>query len=224
MIDLAQLDSLGGIRTFNQNGPARGGSDTLGQADFLRLMIAQLQNQDPFKPMENGEFLGQMAQFSTVSGITELQQSVIQNSEILLGNQTLMAASLVGRSALIEADGFDHDGAGGRSGAVSLPDGVNQAIVRIRNPNGEVVREMVATRGDDGRARFDWDGLDADGQAVGPGLYTVQAQFSSGAQTEDARVLLWGRVESITFADEGAITLKLRGLGSAVLNQAREIS
>ncbi|HEU4618215.1 MAG TPA: flagellar hook capping FlgD N-terminal domain-containing protein, partial [Gammaproteobacteria bacterium] len=50
--------------------------DKLGQADFLRLMITQLRNQDPFKPMESGEFLGQIAQFGTVSGIDEVRTAV----------------------------------------------------------------------------------------------------------------------------------------------------
>ena len=49
---------------------------SLGQEDFLRLMTTQLQNQDPFAPMENGEFIAQMAQFSTVTGITEMGQSL----------------------------------------------------------------------------------------------------------------------------------------------------
>ena len=51
---------------------------TLGQEDFLKLMTTQLQYQDPFKPMDNGEFLGQMAQFSTVSSIQSLQSSFAQ--------------------------------------------------------------------------------------------------------------------------------------------------
>ena len=49
--------------------------DTLGQSDFLKLMTTQLQNQDPFSPMENGDFIAQMAQFSTVTGIAEMGES-----------------------------------------------------------------------------------------------------------------------------------------------------
>ena len=54
--------------------------DTLGQSDFLKLMTTQLQNQDPFSPMENGDFIAQMAQFSTVTGIAEMGESLISLS------------------------------------------------------------------------------------------------------------------------------------------------
>ena len=60
---------------LTQPQPDSKANDRLGQADFLQLMTTQLQNQDPFAPLENGEFIGQMAQFGTVSGIEELQQS-----------------------------------------------------------------------------------------------------------------------------------------------------
>ncbi|MGY8841488.1 MAG: flagellar hook assembly protein FlgD, partial [Pseudomonadales bacterium] len=51
-------------------------TSVLGQEDFLKLLTTQLQHQDPMEPMENGEFMGQMAQFSTVSGITEMGESI----------------------------------------------------------------------------------------------------------------------------------------------------
>ena len=73
----------------------------MGQADFLRLMTTQLQYQDPFKPMESGEFLGQIAQFSTVSGIQGMQESLDGLAAALSSNQTLQAASLVGRGVMV---------------------------------------------------------------------------------------------------------------------------
>ena len=54
----------------------QGNKNTLGQEDFLKLMTAQLQNQDPFAPMDNGDFIAQMAQFSTVTGITEINNNL----------------------------------------------------------------------------------------------------------------------------------------------------
>ena len=56
--------------------PSREGNGALGQSDFLKLMTTQLQNQDPFEPMDNGDFIAQMAQFSTVTGITEVNESL----------------------------------------------------------------------------------------------------------------------------------------------------
>ena len=72
------------------------------QEAFLTLMIAQLKNQDPMAPMENGEFLGQMAQFSTVSGIQGLQDSMGDMVSSFQASQTLQASSLLDRDVLIE--------------------------------------------------------------------------------------------------------------------------
>ena len=69
----SQLDSiLQKLGVQKEDDSSRGNKDTLGQSDFLKLMTTQLQNQDPFAPMENAEFIAQMAQFSTVTGITDM--------------------------------------------------------------------------------------------------------------------------------------------------------
>ena len=73
----------------------------LGQEAFLNLMITQLKNQDPFKPLDSGEFLGQLAQFGTVSGLQDLQTKFDSLSSALVSNQALQAASLVGHTALV---------------------------------------------------------------------------------------------------------------------------
>ena len=75
----------------------------LGQGDFLTLMTTQLKNQDPFKPLDSGAFLGQLAQFGTVSGLAGLQTSFDSLKTSLISNQALQAASLVGRAALVDS-------------------------------------------------------------------------------------------------------------------------
>ena len=76
-------------------------SDELGQDEFLTLMLTQLKHQDPFQPMENGEFIGQLAQFSTVSGIEQMQVALEDLSGSFVSNQTLEATRLVGKEVLI---------------------------------------------------------------------------------------------------------------------------
>jgi len=76
-------------------------SNEIGQNEFLELMLAQLKNQDPFQPLENGEFVAQMAQFSTVSGIEEMNASLKGMSDSLQGNRLLEASNLIGRTALV---------------------------------------------------------------------------------------------------------------------------
>src|SRR6476659_9415016 len=93
----------------------------LGQTDFLRLMTEQLKNQDPLKPLDNSQFLGQLAQFSTVQGIDKMQNAMDAVASVMESDQALRAASLVGHDALVEASTLDVDAGKGVDGEVDAP-------------------------------------------------------------------------------------------------------
>src|SRR5262245_23594956 len=114
----------------------------LGQEEFLNLMITQLKNQDPFKPLESGEFLGQLAQFGTVSGLAGLQTSFDSLASSLVSNQALQAASLVGRSALVESDVAALAENGSVEGAVDVPSATGGVGVEVRDATGQVVKHL----------------------------------------------------------------------------------
>ena len=92
------LNSINGLSLDSNASTQPKPGDELGQADFLQLMTAQLEAQDPLKPQESGEFLTQLAQFGTVNGIQELQKSFTGLSNSLLSLQALQASTLVGRT------------------------------------------------------------------------------------------------------------------------------
>ena len=95
----SQLDSiLKKLGVQKEDNGSRGNKDTLGQSDFLKLMTTQLQNQDPFAPMENAEFIAQMAQFSTVTGITEMGAELKGIADQLGEFRIATAANLLGNS------------------------------------------------------------------------------------------------------------------------------
>lgn len=78
-------------------------NQVLGQKDFFEIMIAQLTNQDPTKPLDGSEYLGQLAQFSSVTGITELNNSFRDMTRSLQSLQALQASSLVGRGVVLQS-------------------------------------------------------------------------------------------------------------------------
>ena len=90
------LDKIGVKNTEAKKSASK---DNLGQEDFLKLMTTQLQNQDPFAPMENAEFIGQMAQFSTVTGITEINNNLTNLGSKLEPNRVATAANTVAQRA-----------------------------------------------------------------------------------------------------------------------------
>ena len=91
----------------------------LGQGDFLELMIAQIEHQDPFEPMENGEFIAQMAQFATVDGIQNMESSISSLNGTMSSNQAMTATTLVGRSVMAPGDEFALGADGGIGGSVT---------------------------------------------------------------------------------------------------------
>jgi flagellar basal-body rod modification protein FlgD len=194
---------------------------SLGQEDFLRLMTAQLQNQDPFKPMENGEFLGQIAQFSTVSGIQELQTSFATLAASLSANQTLQAATLVGRSVLVpSSSGWLAEGGALRGAAFAPSSG--QVLVDIVDGSGQTVRSLDLGTQPGGIATFSWDGLTDAGEMAAEGAYTLRARLVQGASQTALETLAAGRVQSVGLSRDG-LMLDLLGLGPASLGDVLQI-
>lgn len=213
------LDRLGLSRPQKDEGPA----DRLGQSDFLKLMTTQLQNQDPFEPMENGEFLGQMAQFSTVTGIEELSKSFEQLARSMGQNQTLQAASLVGQDVLVPTDFGELGDSGVLRGAVDLAQSTDELVIEVYSPTGERIRSMNLGSATSGLQEFAWDGRRDDGSVAAPGVYEFRATARSGSQSESQDVFLDARVDSVSVGDDSRLALNVRGLGEIDFSDVRRI-
>jgi flagellar basal-body rod modification protein FlgD len=196
--------------------------EQLGQEDFLSLMITQLKNQDPFKPMESGEFLGQLAQFGTVSGLGELKSAFDSLAGSLVSNQSLQAAGLVGRSALVESSSVAIASGQPVAAAVDMPTASGSVKVEIRDATGELVRTIDLGTRPPGLATFTWDGLADDGSAAPGGRYTFAAGFQSEGKIEAAETLVSAPVESVLFGSKG-FSVRLAGIGDVPFASVREI-
>jgi flagellar basal-body rod modification protein FlgD len=194
----------------------------LGQEDFLKLMVTQLRNQDPFKPMENGEFLGQIAQFSTVSGIQGLQDMFGALSASLQSDQALQAAGLVGRTALVNAGQARLAAGGSVDGAVELPAGAADVTVEIRDAGGTVVRTLPLGTQGAGFAAFALDGRDASGAPLPEGSYRISARGRVGGRTESLNTLVAARIESVSLGGAGGLALNLANLGPVAFASVRQ--
>lgn len=227
MNDSSSLQNIlagAGVRTSEQARQQAGNvKNELGQEDFLDLMVAQLRNQDPMKPMEDGKFLTQMAQFSTSTGIQELKDSFRSFSESMHSGQTLQAANLVGRSVLAPT-GFGQLKEGGSlSGSVELPESSGDVEVRILNQSGELVRSMGLGQQAAGSVPFKWDGLDDQGQAVPAGNYLIEASADTGNGAEAAETLIATEVENVTLNRSGGLLLGLNDGRTLELSEVRQI-
>jgi flagellar basal-body rod modification protein FlgD len=218
------VDAVNGsdLRSLGLGVPQTTRGEDLGQADFLHLMVTQLKNQDPFKPLESGEFLGQLAQFGTVSGLADLQTSFNSLAGSLVSNQALQAAGLVGRAALVETSALAITAGQPVAGAVDMSAASNGVSVSIHDATGHVVRRLDLGAQPPGLAPFTWDGFTDSGVPAEAGRYTFSAEFRAGTQTEAAPTLLAAPVDSVLFDADG-FSVELHGIGEVPFTAVREI-
>ena len=205
--------------------PARPtGVGTLTQADFLRLLTTQLTHQDPTEPLDNEQFVAQMAQFSTVSGIEKLNEGLGTLGDKLDGNRIAAATSLIGKSVLVPGDVAARDADGGVSGAVDLAAPAENLVVTIADAAGQPIRELALGPQSAGRVGFAWDGRDASGQPVAGELFRVTAQALRGGESAAAATSVFGRVRSVGIAGDGAApSLDVTGVGAVAVGDVRQI-
>ncbi len=207
----------------NQDGKTKA-NDELGQAEFLELMTTQLKFQDPLKPMENGDFLAQMAQFGTVSGINELNSTFNSMSASFQSNQALQASTLVGRKVLVPAEaGYLKDGAE-LKGSVDLNQPASKLVVTVKNSAGQLVNRQDLGLQQSGLIDFAWNGLDSNGTRLSAGEYQIEAEVHRGTDVSAGATLSVVDVESVTLGKAGQnLTLSVTGLGDLDMSQVRKI-
>lgn len=196
--------------------------DQLGQEQFMQLMIAQLRNQDPTKPMDPADFLGQLAQFGTVSGIQSMQSSLTSLSDALRSSQVLGGTNLVGHAVLADASEAVLGTTGVVAGTTTIPAGASEAGIVITDASGQLVRRMPLST-QEGEAEFVWDGNTDLGERAPAGNYTVSAIVRNGTTSEQLDTRLLGRVGSVTI-DPGNYSMTLNtDLGPISLSRVRRV-
>jgi flagellar basal-body rod modification protein FlgD len=221
---MADVSGVGGDARLFAPPPSADKRDQLGQEDFLTLMISQFRNQDPFEPMDNGDFLGQLAQFGTVNGIEQLNSAFSGLSSSIQSEQVLQAANLVGRSVLAQSEtGYLADG-GTVSGSVVLPTSASSVQVEITDASGQLVRRIDIGAKDAGLAEFTWDGRDDSQELLPAGHYKITANATHGTTVESAETYVLANIESVNLGQHGrGMTLNMTGGDEMSVGQIRRI-
>ncbi|MES2663992.1 MAG: flagellar hook assembly protein FlgD [Pseudomonadota bacterium] len=190
---------------------------------FLELMVAQLKNQNPLKPQEGGEFLAQLAQFSTVEGVQKLNDSMSEFAQSFRSSQALAATALVGRKVEVPSNTTWQDGVTGVSGSVELPASTSQLTVNIETMSGQLVDTISLGSQTAGNIPFKWDGVTPSGATMSPGTVKVRAVAQTPEGMEEQAVFVRSHVDSVTFADTGEVKVNLKGGGNIELSKVRTI-
>jgi flagellar basal-body rod modification protein FlgD len=191
------------------------------QDRFLKLLVTQMQNQDPLNPMDNAEMTSQLAQLSTVEGIEQLNASMSGLVESLNANRALEAAALVGRGVMVEGDTLTLAD-GSAQGAIDFPQAVDTVRVTISDASGGVVYEVDLGAAPEGLTYFSWDGLDSNGTQLSDGAYSYSVSATSAGQAIESTTMSLAQVASVSL-DSDATRLITAQLGTIELSDVRQI-
>lgn len=201
-----------------------GGDKELGRADFLNLMLTQIQNQNPLSPMDGDEFVAQLAQFSTVQGIETLNKNFSSVATALRSSQFVQASGLVGQKVLVPADKGYLDAATGLTGRVELSQPAKDLKIMFRDQSGQLVRTLSLGAQDQGSVGFTWEGLDDSNSGVASGIYSIVAEDAGNDETIRFKTYAELPVEGvIPSKDGGTMLLSLKGIGEVPFDQVLEI-
>lgn len=179
------------------------------QDRFLKLLVAQLNNQDPMNPMDNAQMTSQMAQINTVSGIQQLNETIKSMATQFTSMQVMQGASMIGRNVMTDGNTLSGN-AGIAQGAVDLAGAADRVTVQVMSPGGQVIDTLNLGSLPAGRSDFSWDAS----KYTGGGTPTFKVTATQGASAVGATPLSMGTVQSVS-SDAGGMTLTLKN-GSTV--------
>ena len=186
---------------------------SLGQEDFLRLMTTQLQNQDPFAPMENGEFIAQMAQFSTVTGITEMGQSLNGISDKLNEFRIATASDLLGNSVLVPGNIARPNKNNEIHGIIDLPSASSETSVSFFDETGEHLHSIDLGAQPGGLVGFEWLDIPEDIKAKNIPL-RVEAFINTGQGSQGLTPSVFSEVMAATVGKNNqGVTIDVKDYG-----------
>ncbi|MFN3726495.1 MAG: flagellar hook assembly protein FlgD [Allosphingosinicella sp.] len=212
---MSATDIIAGLNGRNTATPtvasATGGLD---QSAFLRLMTTQLTTQDPFNPVDNTQMVAQMAQFSQVAGIAEMNQNLrALVASMGGGSRFTEASSWIGRAMLVQSDIATPLGDGTYAGELTFDAAAEQVNVAFVDAAGNTVHSMDLGAREAGAAAFHWDGKNAAGELVATGPLQVVVTARAAGSPVQPHIATWTGIAGIQSPANGGESRLVTGLG-----------
>jgi flagellar basal-body rod modification protein FlgD len=191
------INKLNGTSSSSGTTPNAVKQNQVDQTTFLKLLTTQMQQQDPFNPVDQTQMVAQMAQFSATAGIAEMNQSMKQMASDMAASRLGDASGWIGRAALVKSDVATPFSDGSYAGTITFPQDVTNAAVSLVDANGQTVYSNTLGAQGAGELAFHWDGKDANGNVVanGPLQVRVSAVDAKGTVTPDTAT--WTLVNAV---------------------------
>ncbi len=210
----AQSQPISGIAA------ATGGS-ALGKQEFLTLLVAQLQNQDPLNPQDPTEFTTQLAQFSSLEQLFDINKNLLTLAGSQDDMEQMSALSLLGKDIIAKGDKIDFNGQPLEIG-YTLADNAKEVKIHIQDQFGRTVANIDATGTSAGNHFLAWNGTDTNGQILPPGSYRLSiSALRSDEVAVTASPLISSRVTSVDL--DGPEKILVTGAGKYTLSQVKSV-
>ena len=189
---------------------------------FLKLLVAQMRNQDPLNPLDNAQVTSQMAQLSTVSGINKLADLMQSMTSSFGQAQSLQAAGMIGRNVLTDGSAIVLNNCAAMGG-FELAGPADQVVVQVKDAGGNLIHSTNLGPQNAGVTVFQWDGVADNGSSVANGNYRFEVQATQNGQPVQSTSLSYGTVGSVSLAGGSDVQLNLLNLGAVGLSQIKQI-
>lgn len=197
---------LSGFGAVNSN--SKNKNNVMGKDDFLKLMLTQMRNQDPLNPMESAEFAAQLAQFTSVEQLMNLNDAMKTSldANYLLSqsiNNTL-AATLIGKDAKLDVTEFRYTGQEAQTLGYNLSTNAKSVTIKIYDESGALVKTIENVSGNAGDNKLSWDFTDNKGDKVPNGKYRFEVTATDyNGKAINTSGYLFGKIEGVRFTEQG---------------------
>lgn len=191
------MSSVTGVTSSTTSSASSEKSQSLGQDQFLTLLVAQLQNQDPLNPADATEFTSQLAQYSELEQLFNLNDAMEELTATTSKSQNISALNLIGQEVVVEGDTFSFDGESSANLGYKIDGTVTDLTIAIRNSSGKIVATLKADDLSEGNHSISWDGKDDNGDTVLSGEYTFSLTATSNESSATVTPLIRSRVTGV---------------------------
>ena len=198
------------LSSYSSYGTNTTDKTSMGKEDFLKLMLAQLQNQDPLNPMEGTEFASQLAEFTSLEQLINLNDAMDTsiNADYFLSqsiNNTL-AATLIGKEVKLDGSSFKNDGDENVTLGYNLSNKANSVTVKIYNEAGVLVKTIENAPKNSGDNKLIWDFTDNEGNSVPEGNYTFKVEAADAESNPISNsTFVLGKIDGVKYTSEGTM-------------------
>ena len=222
------------INTANGVGSKTTSASEVSQDRFLKLLVTQLQNQDPLNPMDNAQMTTQLAQISTVTGIDKLNSTLSSMIDSVASSQNVQSAEMIGKSVLVAGSKLELSSSTAKDstgkdvttksavGGVKLASAADSVTVTIKDSSGNVVSVQNLGAQKAGVFNYAWDGATDAKTTADDGTYSISVSALQGGKAVEATAMQFGTVSALVRSGS-TFMLDLGSLGKVALSDVQQI-